>query len=180
MTGLISAQFDDVKTHNGWGNIPTNYSELVFDGLLALRPDASALEGLISEHDLNCAVSSPNAVYGTRYNHNPPTIPQILLVKGSRYSSFSLVSLKVKPLNMPPLGYATLKLRGLRRNQQPLDWSVDFPHGFQDMFTVDIENYSGTKWKDLNSLQITADFVNDGHYMDWEFCMDDFEVILQP
>ena len=172
-------QFDDIKTVEGWGNIPSNYSHLEFNGLLAMKPADPGLEGLISESDLNCAVSSPNAIYGTRYNHDPPVVPKVRLAKSSNFSSFALSSLKIKPLDMPPFSYTRLTLRGGRAQMHPLEWSVDFPTGFHDMFTVKIQEFSGETWSGLESLQITADFVNGGYNMDWEFCFDDLEIILE-
>lgn len=177
---LIPTQFDDINTIEGWGDIPRNYSDLAFDGFLALQPDAPALEDLISEHDLNCAVSAPNAVYGTRSNRAPPAIPEISLAKESVFSSFALSFIKIKPLEMPPFGYSKLTLRGFRDEKPPLEWRVDFPFGYHDMFKVDIEEFSGTKWSGLRRLQITADFVNADTYMDWEFCFDDLEILLEP
>ena len=153
----------------------------MFDGFLAFRPDDPALEEFISKNDLNCAVSSPNAVYGTRYNSAPLAVPVILLAKDSKYSSFQLVSVKIKPLNMPPLGFTKLRLRATRAGGRlPLDWDVDFPHGFHDMFNVKIQEFSGTPWNNLRSLWISADFVYNGRNMDWEFCLDDLEVLLEP
>lgn len=172
-------QFDDISTTEGWGNIPSDYSHLEFNGFLAMKPDDPELEGLISEFDLNCAVSSPNAIYGTRYNHNPPTVPEIRLAKSSNFSSFALASLKIKPLDMPPFSHTKLTLRASGAEMPPLEWSVDFPNGFHDMFTVKIEEFSGEDWSGLQSLQITADFVNGGRYMDWEFCFDDLEIVLE-
>jgi hypothetical protein len=153
---------------------------LDFEGFLAFKPNASSLTDIISKHDLNCAVSSPNAVYGTRHNSKPPSIPDITLAEHSGFSSFTLLSVRIKALNMPPLGYTKVALRGVRQTGLPLDWSVDFPHGFHDMLHVKIEEFSGTSWSGLQSLSITADFVNEGSYMDWEYCLDDLEVILEP
>lgn len=149
------------------------------DGFLAFRPDAPELEGLISGFDLNCAVSTPNALYGTRFNDNPPETPRIQLAESSVFSSFALVSVDIKPLNMPPLGHAKLTLRAGRFDQPPLEWSVDFPHGFHTMFKVKIEEFSGEQWTALRNLQITADFVNGGRCMDWEFCLDNLHIIFE-
>jgi len=80
---------------------------------------------------------------------------------------------------MPPFSYAVLKLRGIPAQGEALEWSVDFPNGFHDMFTVKIDEFSGKSWRGLDSLQITADFVNGDQYMDWEFCFDDLEVALE-
>lgn len=172
-------QFDDIGTEEGWGDIPSNYSHLAFDGFLAFKPDDPGLEGLISETDLNCAVSSPNAIYGTRYNHHPAVVPEIRLAKNSTFSSFALASLKIKPLDMPPFSYTKLTLRGNRARKSPREWSVDFPTGFHDVLAVNIEEFSCESWDGLESLQITADFVNGGAYMDWEFCFDDLDIILE-
>lgn len=142
----MCTQFDDIGTVEGWGDIPTNYSHLEFDGFLAIKPDDPGLEGLISESDLNCAVSSPNAIYGTRYNNHPAVIPEIRLAKNSTFSSFGLASLKIKPLDMPPFSYTKLTLRGNRAQMSPLEWTVDFPNGFHDTFLVKIEEFSGKSW----------------------------------
>jgi hypothetical protein len=152
---------------------------LSFQGFAILQPNATALKGLISEHDLNCAVSAPNALYGTRYLQDKMMLPQIQLTNQSTYTSFALKSMYIKPLDMPPFSHATVRLEASRIGGEQLQWSVDFPNGFHDTFQIRIEEFSRTSWSKLSSLQITADFVNGDQLMDWEFCLDDLEIELE-
>jgi len=154
----------------------------MFDGFAVFKPSDPALDGLLSEHDLNCATSSPNAVYGTRYNRNQFETPRIMLDYSNVTAmetnrTFTLHHLKIKPLDMP-FAYTKLTLKGRQVDGHQLEWNVDFPAGFHDMFKVDITGFSGQKWNNLQYLDIMADFVNGGQFLDWEFCLDDLEVSL--
>ena len=180
------AQFDDIETENGWGEVTTNYSFLDFDGLLAFKPTDPELDGLISGKDLNCATSSPNALYGTRYIYDSGTekkatkLPYIALSPAANASageptSFQLRTLKIKPLDMP-FAYTTLSVRGHRPKKETLEWAVDFPAGFHEMLHLHIEAFSGHSWSGLNKLELWADFHNGDMVLDWEFCLDDVEL----
>ncbi|RMZ76296.1 hypothetical protein DV737_g4905, partial [Chaetothyriales sp. CBS 132003] len=180
-------QFDDIETDGGWGEVPSNYGSLHFEGFYVFKPTDPEIGRVISENDLNCATSKPNALYGTRFNfEDEPKLPFISaaapfsqddkMTVGSMTGGssepptlFELESLKVKALDMP-FAYTTLSL--------PLEWAVDFPAGFHDMFKVDIEAFSGRKWSNLTKLEIWADFHDDsnGIVLDWEYCFDDLRV----
>lgn len=181
-------QFDDIKTHGGWADVPSNYSFLDFGGFLVFEPSATELDNLISPEDVNCATSSPNALYGTRYNfepdrtNEPKQAPYFALSSSSHCSqqlrsSFALRALKLKPLNMP-FAYTTLSIRGHGRNAT-LDWSVDFPAGFHDMLSIEVEKFSRQIWTNLTKVEVWADFHNDDFVIDWEFCLDDLEIVLE-
>lgn len=185
---LLTQQFDDIRTNKAWGDIPSNYKLLHFAGFYAFKPNDSALEDLISLEDLNCAVSAPNALYGTRQNlqllqrsnrgSSESSLPTITLYESaSAPKSFQLHSVKVKPLSMP-LGHAKLVLNGTKINGDVVVWSVDFPAGYNEMFEVNIARFSNESWTDLRSLSIFADFHYSGIVEDWEFCLDDLEVAL--
>lgn len=182
-------QFDDLSTDSsGFGCVPDAYHHLNFDGLYPFNPHADAFMGKISEHDLNCAISAPNGLYGARYETggSRPTrlrseahedVPAIHIdvesaaVFGLR-PYFTLHSLKIKPLDIP-LSHTTLYLKGYTL-EQVLHWQVDFPLGFHDMLHVRMEEFSKRKWQELERLELFANLHYDGG--DWEFCLDDLEI----
>lgn len=159
--------------------MPFNYSFLDFTDFYILRPSAPELKDRISEHDLNCAVSTPNALYGAR----PlplERLPTIQLNSSSREreegpGSFTLHSLNVKPLDMP-LGSVKVSMRGVRHDNTTLLWDVDFPAGFHDPLAVDIASFSRVTWDKLEKIEISADFHYERTTLDWEFCVDDIEI----
>ena len=159
--------------------MPSNYSFLDFQDFLILKPSDPELEGLISKHDLNCAASKPNALYGAR----PGPLSQIptLRLNATRCGTcrtFKLRSLKIKPLDMP-ISYAKINLRGLKLDNSTILWNVDFPAGFHDMLHVEFKSFSNETWHELVRLEIWSDFYHAGATMDWEFCVDDIAVTIQ-
>jgi len=171
--------FDDVETPDGFGNLTPSYSGFVFDGFYAFEPSHPRLDGVISSFDLNCAVSKPNALYGTRDNFGPGARtrdrrPSIHLGGGTN-NTFTVQALKIKPLNMP-LGFVTVTLQGFRQPDGLLTWSVDFPAGFHDVLDVHLEEFSQRRWDGLERLEIWADFHYNDVTMDWEFCLDDLDI----
>jgi hypothetical protein len=180
-------QFDDIRTTDAFGNISTPYHGLIFDGFYAFDPSDAGLKGIIWPGDTNCAVSKPNALYGTRDNFrlNTPRDDH----PGSRSDrkpsfrhrdangTFTVHTLKIKPLDLP-LGFVTVHLEGLRSNST-LTWEVDFPAGYHDVFDVRLPEFSGTVWDGLERLEIWADFHYNDLDMDWEFCVDDIDVEVE-
>ena len=179
---LTHSQFDDVETYKGWADVPSNYSFLEFQDFFVFKPSDPELKGLISEYDLNCAASQPNALYGAR--PLPKTrLPTIRLNNASERAksksrSFKLHSLKIKALDMP-VSFAKINLRGVKHDNTTLLWTVDFPAGYHDMLNVDVALFSGETWDQLEEVQIYADFHHAGTTMDWEFCIDDLQVSLE-
>ncbi|EXJ83163.1 hypothetical protein A1O1_06782 [Capronia coronata CBS 617.96] len=176
--------FDDIKTLDGFGDIPAPYHNLTFEGFYAFDPSDPALEGKISPQDVNCAASKPNALYGTRDNFElklvePERKPS--LQPSNSNDTFTIHRLKLKPLNMP-LGAAKVNLQGVRRcsdgsdGEEVLDWSVDFPAGYHYALDVPVKEFSGKVWDKLETLYMWADFHYNGLELDWEFCVDDMEV----
>lgn len=189
LIGADPAQFDGLSTDSsGFGKVPDAFHHLNFDGLYPFNPKADALEGKISKHDLNCAVSAPNSLYGARFKSDHARlmgdhlqthedIPGVHVDTRSTavfglHPYFTLHSLKIKPLDIP-LSHTTLYLKGYT-SDQVLHWQVDFPLGFHDMFHVKIEEFSRRKWEELERLEIFANLHYDGG--DWEFCLDDMEI----
>jgi hypothetical protein len=146
------------------------------------------LEGKISKHDLNCAVSAPNSLYGARFQnvrsglmkHSSEIhddVPGFHVDTRSTvvfrlHPYFTLHSLKIKPLDIP-LSHTTLYLKGYT-SEQVIHWEVEFPLGFHDMFHAKMEEYSRRKWEKLEKLEIFANLHYDGG--DWEFCLDDMDI----
>lgn len=195
---LTTIQFDDIDTSNGWGVFTEPYHDLIFDGFYPFKPSHPRFEGLISAYDLNCAVSKPNALHGSRYNidsnvrsvddgKEPTKLPSIRI--RNKDASFDLYSFRVKPLNFP-INSVTLHLRGIRAagstSQYPGDmmsdliWSVDFPAGYHEVLNVSVREFTRRDWHNLSQIELWADFNNADSTMDWEFCIDDLEVGFNP
>lgn len=97
---------------------------------------------------------------------------------------FTLIGCWIKPTDAPEPG-TTIRLRGYKAGEEKvegeteeteaLEWEVEFPSGFHDMFEVRIEEFSGMKWERLRRVEIVADFGYEP--LDWEFCVDD--LVLQ-
>ncbi|KEF57485.1 uncharacterized protein A1O9_05402 [Exophiala aquamarina CBS 119918] len=186
--------FDDIDTSTGWGILTEPYHGLIFEGFYPFKPSHPRFEGLISEHDLNCAVSKPNALHGSRYNidssirpmhgHEEPTrLPSITSNDGD--TSLNLYSFSVKPLNFP-INSVTFNLRGTvavgpaspsdGAIKSDLIWRVDFPAGYHEVLNVSLRDYSHRRWNNLSRIELWADFNNADITMDWEFCIDDLEL----
>ncbi|KIW13935.1 hypothetical protein PV08_06716 [Exophiala spinifera] len=189
-TGLRVWQFDDIKTTDAFGNISTPYNGLIFDGFYAFDPSDAGLKGIIWPGDTNCAVSKPNALYGTRDNFkllNSRTLGDKHIPSGSERKpsfrhthdkgTFTVHGLKIKPLDLP-LGFVTVHLQGTRPDAT-LAWEVDFPAGYHDVLDVRLQEFSGRVWHGLERLEIWADFHYNGLDMDWEFCVDDIDVEME-
>ncbi|KAI1613269.1 hypothetical protein EDD36DRAFT_465401 [Exophiala viscosa] len=181
-TDLQPLKFDDIKTPAGFADIKTPYNDFLFEGFFAFNPAHPRFEGRISSHDLNCAVSKPNALYGTRDNFDVGQTSSFerkpLIRPANTSDTFTLHALKIKPLDAP-LGLVTVNLQGYRSAADgPLEWSVDFPAGFHDVLYVQIEDFSKQTWNRLKSVELWADFHHDDVAMDWEFCVDDISVEL--
>jgi len=167
--------FDDIATPDGFGNVPTPYHGLIFTGFSAFKPSHPSLDDVISTNDLNCAVSKPNALYGTKVSSDPPSIQA-----HNMSQTFSLHRLKIKPLDLP-IGFVTIHLQGFATNETlpPLTWNVDFPAGFHDILDVRVKEFTKKKWEGLTRLEMWAEF----HYgrtvmKDWELCVDDIQIEL--
>ena len=108
-------------------------------------------------------------------DEEPTKLPSILPSK--KGSSFTLHSLKIKPLNFP-INSVTIGLRGTQgpEGDPSLHWSVDFPVGYHEVLNISIRDFSHDKWENLSRLELWADFQNAGSTMDWEFCVDDLEI----
>lgn len=172
-------QFDDIATSNGLASVPSPYHHLSFSSYSVLTPRDPALDGLISEHDLNCAVSSPNALIGSRpqeladgaYFHiaNATSMAE----QGLR-PYFMLKSFYIKPMDAPAPGTRVSVKGYTNARKEPYLWHVDFPSGFHLPFLVKIAEFSGEEWRETYKVEIVADFGYDR--LDWEFCVDDIEL----
>ncbi|KAK4934590.1 hypothetical protein LTR10_024193 [Elasticomyces elasticus] len=179
-TKAQTLEFDDIKTPAGFADIKAPYNGFLFEGFFAFNPAHPRFKGIISSHDLNCAVSKPNALYGTRDNFESRQISSFerrpSIRPANHSETFTLLALKIKPLDVP-LGLVTINLQGYRSGADAsLEWSVDFPAGFHDVLHVQIEEFSKQAWTGLRSVELWADFHHDTVVMDWEFCLDDINV----
>jgi hypothetical protein len=90
---------------------------------------------------------------------------------------FTLHSFWVKPLDAPEPG-TMVRVKGYRegvgKQEETLEWEVDFPSGYHDIFEVKIEEFSKKKWDHIKKVEIVADFGYAA--LDWEFCVDDLVV----
>lgn len=160
---LKSPEFDDLDIpKEGLTFPPTPYHGLTFAYFSAFDPKAPGLAGLIHPLDVNCAVSAPNALLGSRLYEDGPVasfeVPNTSsTVDGQVTRTFALQKLMIKPMFAPEPG-TNLTIRGVRDDDETLSWSVWFPSGFYDMFEVRIEEFSRAKWDGLRKVEIFADF----------------------
>lgn len=172
-------QFDDIATSNGLASVPSPYHHLSFSSYSVLTPRHPALDGLISEHDLNCAVSSPNALIGSRLEELADgayfdIANATSMAEEGLQPYFTLNSFYIKPMDAPAPGTRVSVKGYTNARKEPYLWHVDFPSGFHLPFLVKIHEYSGEEWKETYKVEIVADFGYDD--LDWEFCVDDVEI----
>ncbi|MCJ1230925.1 hypothetical protein MMC12_007599 [Toensbergia leucococca] len=175
--------FDDILTHGGLGHIPSPYSHLTFSSFNVFNPRDPALEGWISENDLNCAVSPPNALIGSRYSSDlsPSSGPASFkianatsMIEEGLNPYFELLTFYLKPLDMPP-PETTIYITGYTyARDEPLVWHVDFPAGYHLPLLVKMQEFSSDTWSFLYAVEIFADFGEDR--LDWEFSIDNLEL----
>ncbi|KAF6240451.1 hypothetical protein HO173_001119 [Letharia columbiana] len=169
----------DIVTVHGLASVPSPYHHLSFSSYSVLTPRDPALDGLISEHDLNCAVSSPNALIGSRPMENADgayfdIANATSMAEEGLQPYFTLKSFYIKPMDAPAPG-TKVSVKGYTKvRDEPYVWQVDFPSGFHLPFLVKMEEYSGEEWKEIYKVEIVADFGYDD--LDWEFCVDDIEL----
>ena len=158
--------------------VPFPYSHLSFSSFDVFAPKDSALSSWISESDLNCARSAPNALIGSRSRDAQPASISIanatLMSEAGFDPHFNLKSFSIKPMDAPPGGITVSLLGFTETRNTPLNWHVDFPYGYHLPFLVKLQDYSKDKWEQLYRVEITADFGPDR--LDWEFCTDDLEI----
>lgn len=168
-----------MSTHSGLATVPSSYKRLDFTQYSVFTPGDPALANIISEHDLNCAVSSPNALIGSRLDENGSgacfqVANASAMSEDGLQPYFTLHSFYIKPMDAPKPGTTIYIIGYSRAYQAPLTWHVDFPSGYHLPLLVKLKNYSGTEWKKLYKVEIKTDFGYDA--LDWEFCIDDLEV----
>ena len=137
------------------------------------------MKDYVTPYDLNCAVSHPNALLGSRASEDGPGASfeianaSVMTEQGIE-PYFSLLSLQLKPMVAPEPGTA-IWIKGYRRGKKdPLFWEVDFPSGYHLPLLVDIAKFSKQIWDKLHKVEIGADFGYDA--LDWEFCSDDIKL----
>ena len=149
-------------------------------------PEDQALSKYISKNDLNCAVSPPNALLGSRVNleGSPPASFGITnadsMAKVGLFPFFTLLSFYIKPLDAPPPG-TTVFVKGYSYgSKSPLQWHVDVVNGYHQPLLVHMQEFSGMSWNELYRVEMWAEYGEDA--LDWEFCVDDLEVqfFLKP
>ena len=169
----------------GLGPAPQNYHHLTFSPYFsAFRPGDPALARLISDDDLNCAVSSPQSLLGSR------TLPVVAgeAIDGATFSIanatsiaqqglqpyFTLKTFSIKPMVFPP-PETTMTVKGYSHfRNETYDWHVDFPSGYHAPLSVDMRKFAGREWDLLYAVEIRAEYGVGK--LDWEFCLDDLEV----
>ena len=159
--------------------MPSTYRHLSFSSYSVLTPRDPKLEGMISENDLNCAVSTPNALIGSRPMENADgayfyIANATLMTEEGLQPYFTLKSFDIKPMDAPAPG-TTVAVKGYTKAlKKPYVWQVDFPSGYHLPFLVKFEEYSGEAWEEIYKVEIIADFGYDN--LDWEFCIDNIEL----
>lgn len=193
----MKPQFDGLPTNSGLGPLPLIYNHLSFASYSILTPHDPALNGWISPNDLNCAVSAPNALLGSRPgggnsfsrypDKNSTHVPSgayffvgnaTSMLEAGLQPYFTLLSFNLKPMDAPLPG-TSISVRGYshtRDDNNPFQWQVYFPAGYHLPFLVKMAEYSGEVWSELHGVEILADFGEQA--LDWEFCIDDLEVMF--
>ncbi|KAL8927199.1 MAG: hypothetical protein Q9172_001459 [Xanthocarpia lactea] len=168
--------FDNLPTPHGLTSLPSPYHNLTFTNAAVFSPRSPALADIITPNDHNCAISTPNAIIGSRDEEGG---------KGLRFetasnatnstTSFALKQFWVKPMDFPAPGSVKVTVSGYRRVRTPdFKWHVDFPSGYHLPFLVKIEEYSGREWTRLRAVEVVADYGEQA--LDWEVCLDDLAV----
>ncbi|MCJ1472551.1 hypothetical protein MMC13_001200 [Lambiella insularis] len=173
--------FDDVKTKHGIGDISsTVYSYLSFVSFDVFAPKDPYIKKLISDHDLNCATSPPNAIIGSRGNYGGSSPAAIEIANATSMTAsgllpyFSLLSFSIKPMDAPDAS-TTIYLKGYSNaTNSPMNWTAEFPTGYHLPFQANLKDHSHESWDNLNRVEMWAEFGEDA--LDWEFCIDDLEV----
>lgn len=178
--------FDDVPTVKGLGHVPSPYFHLSFSNYNVLFPRDPALKDKITDDDLNCAVSAPNALIGSRSQLDTmrtSNVPQGAYFEVANASSltedglfpyFTLLSFTIKPVSALPPG-TLITVKGYSHARQgTLTWTVYFESDIRTPLLVKIEEFSKEDWNQLYGVEIVADYGEDA--LDWEFCLDDLEL----
>lgn len=179
-------QFDDISTKKGLGNVPSPYFHLSFSRYNVFTPRDPAWEGKIAEDDLNCAVSAPNSLIGSRYQSDALTRSNVpegayfeianasSLTEDGLYPYFTLLSFNIKPLAAPSSG-TWITVNGYSHaRQDTLTWKVYFASDYHVPLLVKIQEFSKEEWNRLYGVEILADYGEDA--LDWEFCLDDLQL----
>lgn len=189
-----------MSTTKGIGKVPSPYLHLSFSRYNILTPGDPALEGFIVPSDLNCAVSAPNALIGSRYTSGAAeTIARSKKLRGIQtleepegayfeianasaliaeglHPYFTLRKFFIKPLAAPSSSTNVIIKGYSHTHKDPLTWDVKFESDYHEPFEVKIQEYSKQEWSQLYGVEILADYGEDK--LDWEFCLDDLEVLF--
>ena len=209
----LTLTFDELpEPPNGLSILPGPYPDrsspfhLQFNGFSLFRPDHPALSHLISENDLNCAISSPHAVLGSRYQARPLTpskggignekenelkIASFEIASSSddegastAKTSFELRSMSIKPMDFPSGAETIIFFRGYKSRatfRGEVTFNISFPAGYHLPLHLDMGKAAAEKaWTDLRKVEIWADYGRDDKSvykgLDWEFCIDDLSL----
>ena len=186
--------FDDLAPSHGISQLPSPYPNqssplsLQFHGFSVFRPDHPDLSHLISIHDLNCAVSKPYAVLGSRYRSSTTSyqpsndvskqavshgkensvleLPSFELFSPDKDDSFELRSLTIKPMDFPAGAETIIFLRGTKSRsvlqERHVDFNISFPAGYHLPLQLDMETVSAREaWTNLDKVEIWADYGRD-------------------
>ncbi|MCJ1471023.1 hypothetical protein MMC07_009671 [Pseudocyphellaria aurata] len=178
--------FDDISTVRGLGNVPSPYFHLSFSKYNVLTPGDPELKDMITKEDLNCAVSAPNALIGSRYQSEglksakSPEGSYFEIANASSLAEdglhpyFTLLSFNVKPLAAPAPGTWIIVNGYSHARQDTLTWKVYFDSDYHEPLLVKIQEFSKEEWSQLYGVEILADYGEDA--LDWEFCLDDLRL----
>ncbi|KAL8915053.1 MAG: hypothetical protein Q9171_000493 [Xanthocarpia ochracea] len=174
--------FDNLPTPHGLTSLQSPYHNLTFTNAAVFSPRSSALAGIITPNDHNCATSTPNAIIGSRDEEGGRGLRfETASDAANSTASFALKQFWAKPMDFPAPGSVKVTVSGYRRVQSDVmvatpdfKWHVDFPSGYHLPFLVKIEEYSGREWTGLRAVEVVADYGEQA--LDWEVCLDDLVV----
>ncbi len=161
----MSAITTCTPTH-GLTSLPSPYHNLTFTNAAVFAPRSPALADIITPNDHNCAISTPNAIIGSRDEEGGRGLRFGTASNAANSTTlFALTQFWVKPMDFPAPGSVKITVSGYRRVQPDVmvanpdfKWHVDFPPGYHLPFLVKMEEHSGRKWTGLRAVEVVADY----------------------
>ena len=182
----ITLTFDDLPTHDGFGEINL-YHNLDFSSFRLINTSAAAAAGNLSKRDMACATSSDNALVAQR-SQNPSLWPRIALnplahVLPGEAPFFKVHGLSLKPMNQSsPIVCIIITVWGLDGHKFVRSWDqlsacyrLQYPGGHVNISDIFPEWGRATNMIEMYA-QAAVIHGNNVEWTDSPFCVDDLVV----
>jgi hypothetical protein len=184
----VTLNFDDLPTHNSYGNI-TSYRHLNFSSFALINITSAASSNLISINDTYCAQSPHNALTANRAK-TPSLWPRITLdplahALPGEAPFFSLHGLAWKPMNVSSsMSFICIFITAYGLDAQYTIRAYDDlvgcgrPQSLGGYIGIsDVFPWWG-RAVNMVEMHVEALFVDgeDEEWVDWEFCVDDLKI----